>query len=199
MATWQHGNRAISAKAITNATVDSLKHTLSYQNTEIITDVIQPGLEKLAINDTKRPANVAYENTFKAIAKFAKCISSRQISRDEEDVTAALAGPFTKGGLLVLLLEPLSSHPWSAGVDMVVSQCATLDMLQEGIQAASKQTLSLTDDVSVIDRWPFFPRSGRPEQKLTTLDYLLLDTIHAKEPEVILCMGKVRDCIADSP
>jgi hypothetical protein len=104
--------------------------------------------------------------------------------------------------LLVLLQEPLWNHPWAESVDAVISGCATLKMLHEGIWVASNGTLSLIEYVSVIDRWPLLPKVRHTElertnpEKMRRLDRLVFQAILAKKSDAILCMGKVRnECV----
>lgn len=136
---------------------------------------------------------ISYEQAFDQIVLFATKARGH-IPPNELAVTKTLAGPFNPGGLLILLLEPLLSHPWGEGVDRVIATCATLDSLNEGVQIASNGDLSLKDDVSVLDLCPFFAK-----EQYSTLDCdckaalynLVFSAIEAKEPEALLCMGNV--------
>ena len=151
---------------------------------------------------SSRKESVAYKSDFDRVVALVNGIRPQRVLADEYKVTTTLAGPFRHGGLLVLLQEPLWNHPWAEGVDTVISRCATLNMLREGIWIASNGTLSLIDHVSVIDRWPLLPRARRTElertnpEKMRKLDSLVLQAIRTKKPDAILCMGKVRhECI----
>jgi uncharacterized protein YllA (UPF0747 family) len=121
----------------------------------------------------------------------------RRLSENELKVTRAFAGPFTPGGLLVLMQEPLASHPWAKGLDTVISTCQSLDALREAILNASSGEQCITKNVSVIDRWPFLHKSLHEklketrEDEMRAYDRLVLAAIRAKQPEAILCMGKV--------
>ena len=144
----------------------------------------------------------AYKSGFDHVVALVNGVRPQPVFADEYKVTTTLAGPFRHGGLLVLLQEPLWNHPWAEGVDAVISRCATLNMLREGIWIASNGTLSLIDHVSVIDRWPLLPRARRTELertnpgKMRKLDSLVLQAIRTKKPDAVLCMGKVRnECI----
>lgn len=143
-------------------------------------------------------ASVAYKSSLDNIVALVRDVRPQPVSADEYKVTMTLARPFKRGGLLVLLQEPLWNHPWAEGVDAVISRCATLTMLREGIWVASSGKLSLIDHVSVIDRWPLLPRARHTElertkpEKMRRLDRLVLQAIRTKKPDTILCMGKVR-------
>ena len=107
-----------------------------------------------------------YEDVFESIVNFIIALRHNEplginepLGLNEYDVTRNLAGPFTQGGLLVLLQEPRVNHTWDYGVDWVVSDCASLDILREGLRVVSGGKLSITSDVSVIDRWPFLHKN----------------------------------------
>jgi hypothetical protein len=140
-------------------------------------------------------ATSEYKSSFNRIVELIRNLRHLPVSPDELDVTEKLAGPFTSGGLFVLLQEPLWEHPWEKGVEAVISECPALDILREGIWATSDGTLSLIDNVSVLDRWPLLNcheahmESNRYE--MDTLDTLVIQAIQIKRPDVILCMGKV--------
>ena len=124
---------------------------------------------------------------------FVRSHTGREIPDDELTVTKALAEPFTSGGLLVLLLEPRRYHPWSRGTGAVISNCPTLDSLNEGIQIGSGDTLSLYT-VSTIDLHPFLPRHDHAALecgKQEELNKIVFTAIEAKHPDVVLCMSKV--------
>jgi len=52
-----------------------------------------------------------YESAFRNIVRFVKNYRKHAITRHELEVTKTLAAPFTRRGLLVLLLEPRRWHP----------------------------------------------------------------------------------------
>lgn len=65
-----------------------------------------------------------------------------------------------RGGVLILLTEP--HHPWFKGVSVGISNCRSLDSLNEGLQIGSKGLLSLTNGVSLIDLRPLLVKDGNP-------------------------------------
>jgi hypothetical protein len=144
------------------------------------------------------PENNPIKSSFDNIVEFVKDALHKIVSADEYKVTARLAGPFKRGGLLVLLQEPLLNHPWPSGVDAVVFGCETWKILREGISVASNGILSLVDDVSVIDRWAFLHRTLHTElqkktpEEMRRFDRLVLQFICTKKPDAILCLGRVR-------
>ena len=137
---------------------------------------------------------ITYKQAFENIVSFVKDVREYGLQADELLVTETLAGPFTSGGLLVLLQEPLANHPWHEGIDRVIADCPTLDSLKEGIHICSNGRLRLKDAVSVIDLRPFFRKELQPTlsaREKEELNNLLFLAIKAKNPQVILCMGDV--------
>ena len=55
---------------------------------------------------------ITYKQAFDNIVSFVKDVREYGIRAGELLVTETLAGPFTSGGLLVLLQEPLAYHTW---------------------------------------------------------------------------------------
>jgi hypothetical protein len=144
--------------------------------------------------DLESRATTFYEKAFNKIVKFAKSVRGSSISSEELEVTKTLAGPFTCGGILILLLEPRSYHPWREGTEAVIRDCKSLDILREGIQIGSKRTLSLKDDVSLLDLRPFLAKCNYTleDAEWNKLYDLVFLAIKAKRPDVLLCMAKVR-------
>lgn len=136
----------------------------------------------------------AYATTFGDIISYICQTRKEALSCAEIDVTKSFAGPFTSGGLLVILQEPLQRHHWREGAHAVISNCPTLSALEEGLQITSNGILSLLHNVSLLDTRPFICKeqnvrlADRHREKL--LD-LVIKAIDAKKPDVILCMGKV--------
>ncbi|KAF2181006.1 hypothetical protein K469DRAFT_692522 [Zopfia rhizophila CBS 207.26] len=133
-----------------------------------------------------------YEQAFDKIVLFAEKARGYRIQPDELAVTKNFAGPFTHGGLFILLLEPRPYHPWSEGVNAVISNCDSLDSLNEAVQIGSKRALSLINDVSVIDLRPFLVKAHHPTlrgDEWEELYDLIFSAIKAKQPDVLLCMG----------
>lgn len=135
-----------------------------------------------------------YGETFHHIVAYIRQIRRTPLSDAEIDVTESLAGPFTCGGLLVILQEPLQSHPWHKGTDAVVSECPTFCALREGLQIGLQGSLTVLHHVSVLDLRPFISKEQNTlievcqREKLYSL---LMRAIDAKRPDVILCMGQV--------
>ncbi|KAH8703215.1 hypothetical protein BGW36DRAFT_354647 [Talaromyces proteolyticus] len=137
-----------------------------------------------------------YEYEFENIISFVNN-SFRSIPDEERTVTRAFARPFTPGGLLVLLQEPLANHPWSSGIEAVISSCPSLGALREGIARVSQGGQCITNNVSVMDRWPFLSQTLHKSLEVSRCaemeryDSLVLAAIRAKQPNVILCMGSL--------
>ncbi|KAL4951428.1 hypothetical protein BDW69DRAFT_186425 [Aspergillus filifer] len=116
----------------------------------------------------------------------------RNIAEDEIDVTQELAHPFTPGGIVFFLLEPLDTHPWNLGTEAVISDCPTLDSLAEGVHLTSGGELNLIDDVTVLDLRAFVSKSVRrrlSDEELKELYELVFEFLYTKRPDVILGMG----------
>jgi hypothetical protein len=145
----------------------------------------------------KLDSNVAneYKAAFQEIVRFVNEYRTDMITEHELEVTEALAGPFTQGGLLIVLLEPRIYHPWKNGVYSVIQDCRSLRVMDEGLKFVSQGLLSLTNGVSLLDIRPFFVKKCYPDldsdvwERLYDLVY---EAIKAKKPDVLLCMGNVR-------
>ncbi|KAJ5544143.1 hypothetical protein N7494_005422 [Penicillium frequentans] len=137
------------------------------------------------------PSSRSYAKQYHNIVSYACEIRRQSPSKAELDVTKALAGPFITGGLLVILLEPLQTHPWLEGSK---AKCATLSALEEGISVSSGGKLSLCNHVSVLDLRPFICKelnNNIGDHQREKLLALVLEAINAKMPDVTLCMGNV--------
>ncbi|KAK6810554.1 hypothetical protein RU639_013756 [Aspergillus parasiticus] len=138
------------------------------------------------------PALDSFLDIFEKIVAYATELRDCRIPEAEIDVTRQFAGPFTCGGLLILLIEPRRRHPWHMGAHSVILDCDTLNALQEGIQIASNGALSLINHVSVLDLRPFIwskLKDNLEEDQLVKLYDLVIEAICAKRPDTILCMG----------
>ena len=136
----------------------------------------------------------SYSEAFHDIISYIRQIRRKPLSDAEINVTKSLAEPFTCGGLLVILQEPLQEHPWHKGANVVISECPTLSSLREGLRIGSNDILCLLHHVSVLDLRPFISKEqnyriqGYQRERLYKL---LIAAINAKKPDVILCMGQV--------
>ncbi|EEY18661.1 predicted protein [Verticillium alfalfae VaMs.102] len=75
--------------------------------------------------------------------------------REEVAVTAELAGPAYKGGIAVMLQQPRKTHPYDKGIDAVIEDCESLLALYEVFDVASRGSLDIRTNVSVVDLLPF--------------------------------------------
>jgi hypothetical protein len=151
-------------------------------------------VERLSYVGLAPQESSAFLRAFGKIVSYARDLRGGQLSDAEIDVTRRFAGPFTCGGLLILLIEPRQQHPWHQGIHRVILDCATHSALREGIHIGSNGALSLADDVSVLDLRPFIWRRLKnrlEESQLTKLYDLVFEAICAKRPDTILCMGDV--------
>jgi hypothetical protein len=153
--------------------------TITFQTSEL--EINSPNLQ-------------SYSEAFHNIISCIRQIRSIPLSDAEFNVTRSLAGPFTCGGLLVILQEPLQRHPWHKGANAVISECSTLSSLREGLQIGSNGILCLLHHVSVLDLRPFISKEQNTLIRGCQHDKLykfLIAAIDAKKPDVILCMGQV--------
>lgn len=100
-----------------------------------------------------------------------------------------------------MLEEPRRWHPWDKGVNYVISECQSLNLLNKGHQIGSKGLLDLTKGVSVIDSRPFLSKGAYPaleEDEWEKLYDLVLVAIQAKKPDVLLCMGAVATNVVEA-
>lgn len=135
-----------------------------------------------------------YESAFGNIVRFIKNYRKHAITRHELEVTKTLAAPFARGGSLVLLLEPRRWHPWKLGADLVIRDCKSLRVMDNGFRLVSEGCLSLTKGVSVLDLRPFLVMDDYPQLKCEVWEHLydlVYEAIKAKEPDALLCMGNV--------
>jgi hypothetical protein len=135
-----------------------------------------------------------FAQLFQKIVTYASELREHRIPDEEIDVTRQLAGPLSRGGLLILLIEPCEHHPWQAGIEPVILDCPTLRALEEAVRIGSNVALSLIHDVSVLYLRPFIwsgLKNRLQEDQLVQLYDLVFEAIRAKRPDTILCMGEV--------
>jgi hypothetical protein len=118
--------------------------------------------------------------------------TARKVDDDEIKVTQQLAGPATKGGIAVILQQPRNSHPFAKGIDAVIDDCASLLALDDMFLTASCGTLNIRDTISVVDLLPYTSPSKFNQLDVQTLLQTSVQTISAKEPDVLLCAGNIR-------
>lgn len=136
----------------------------------------------------------AYAQAFDNIVSYVHQVRTEPPSSAEIDVTKFYARPFTSGGLLVILLEPLYGHRWREGAHVVISDCPSLSALDEGLQVISNGTLSILRGVSLLDLRPFIcqlQNSRLADHEREMLYNLVVNAIEAKKPDAVLCMGEV--------
>ncbi|EFQ27445.1 uncharacterized protein GLRG_01940 [Colletotrichum graminicola M1.001] len=118
---------------------------------------------------------------------------SLRLPRAEIQVTAQLAGPPVKGGIVVMLQQPRHNHPFEEGLGAVIDNCETLRALEDIFTVVSRGTLDFRKDVAVIDLLPYV--SGDPrdvdDTRLKNAFRTSTATICDKRPDVLLCAGKI--------
>lgn len=91
------------------------------------------------------------------------------------------------------LSQPANYYPFHLGTDAVMSSSPIFIALDEAFITVTCGSLSVRNDVTVIDRSPFL----RPEDKISP-DYqknfrnTSFDAFCEKRPDVVLCMGQDR-------
>jgi hypothetical protein len=153
-------------------------------------DALTANLSQLQVNDS------AYFRALEEIIRFVNSNRRSPITDAECAVTLRLAQPYEPGGILIVLQQPGHWHQWHQGVDKVIEECPSLDILNEVIQIASMGSHSLTNGVSLIDARPFFDEQAYDKLKELPgkedeLWELVLKAIRAKMPDVVLLMGHV--------
>lgn len=115
-------------------------------------------------------------------------------SRAEVQVTSGLAGPALKGGIVVTLQQPRNNHPYEHGIDSVIDDCRTLHALKDIFRVVSCETLDIRTDISIIDLLPYISKDvkGVNETELKYVSRHMLQAVCLKEPNVVLCAGKLR-------
>jgi len=112
---------------------------------------------------------------------------------DEIKVTAKLAGPAVKGGIAITLQQPRHNHPFEKGIDAVIEDCESLDALYDIFRAVSCQTLDIRTDITIVDLLPYVfenvakIRDDELEESFRVSTQIICD----KEPDVLLCAGKI--------
>ncbi|KAK3177775.1 hypothetical protein K4F52_009473 [Lecanicillium sp. MT-2017a] len=136
-----------------------------------------------------------YRSGLHSLLRMAKslrpCIPAAEVA-----ITLQFAGPYTPGGLLVLLKQPRSNHPWERGASAVIKDCDTLDMVNEGAIRFHGGD-GLQGAVSLLDTRPFLPEeitnslSQHDTEEIEEIEDFVMACIQAKNPACILCMGDV--------
>ncbi|KAK2471339.1 hypothetical protein H9L39_17570 [Fusarium oxysporum f. sp. albedinis] len=114
-------------------------------------------------------------------------------SSDEIKTTAKLAGPAVKGGIAITLQQPRHNHPFEEGIDAVIGDCESLYALYDVFRAVSCETLDIRTDITIVDLLPYVSedvakiRDDELEESFRASTQIICD----KEPDVLLCAGKI--------
>jgi hypothetical protein len=100
-----------------------------------------------------------------------------------------MARPETKGGVVVVLLQPHSSQNNSDGFLAGKRNCPTVNAVSELISVASNARLGF-DDISVFDAVPFLDEEVTEENIIEKAEELFVDMIKAKQPKVVISCFK---------
>ena len=111
-----------------------------------------------------------------------------EYAKAEIHVTTQLAEPARTGGIAVILKQPRDSHPFGAGLDATIQDCATFKVIDEAFRAVSRGTLSIKD-VSVFDSLPFIEqREEISIAERNSLRNAVYESIQEKRPDVVISM-----------
>lgn len=102
-----------------------------------------------------------------------------------------MARPESKGGVVVVLLQPHSSQDNSDGFLAGKRNCPTVNAVSELISVASNARLGF-DDVSVFDAIPFLDEKVTEEEIIEKAQGVFADMIKAKQPEVVISCFKTK-------
>ncbi|EFQ92596.1 hypothetical protein PTT_10278 [Pyrenophora teres f. teres 0-1] len=140
-----------------------------------------------------KPVTVSSREPSKRISRIKTLGESLGRSRKEIQVTTELAGPAVKGGIAITLQQPRGNHPFEEGIDNVIADCETLYALYEIFPMVSCGTLDIRSDISIIDLLPYISDdiTEIDDADLTKFFNESTQAICDKEPDVLLCAGKI--------
>jgi hypothetical protein len=113
----------------------------------------------------------------------------RDISDNEIKFAKWLAMPETKGGVVIVLLQPAEQQSYYSDPNQTVKDCGTLDAVDEVCKAVTGYGL---ENISCFDAFPFhkIPVSrnlDRYEGELDEAYDIFLHMIQQKQPDVVFC------------
>lgn len=130
-------------------------------------------------------------------SNHVSCIEARGRSLKRPDseieVTKQLAGPDVKGGIAIVLQQPRRKHPFKEGLDAVIEDCETLRAFDEIFPVVSCGSLNIRTNIAVVDLLPYVSENIRSLDvaKLKDSFRASTQTICDKEPQILLCAGKI--------
>jgi hypothetical protein len=102
-----------------------------------------------------------------------------------ERLQASFPCPASTGEIAVALPQPENSHPYHVTTQNVIRSSPTLAALSEAFATVSRSSLSLRDDVTVIDRSPFVrPKDQTSHELLRVSRDASFDAIIEKKQDV---------------
>jgi rhodanese-related sulfurtransferase len=127
----------------------------------------------------------SHPDVLEAFSQTAKR-RDKPITEGESHLTSELAGPDTRGGVLITLLRPPRNQCFDHGYSAEVSRCRTTQAVAGLINTATNQQLTI-DDVSVFDTLPFSPEGSDDDQLVREAEVTFSRMVKAKKPDVVLC------------
>lgn len=97
-----------------------------------------------------------------------------------------LAGPGTKGGVLISLLQPPRNQTFENGFTADLCSCRTTNAIKDLIRVGSNENMTI-DDVSTFDTLPYSPEGSDESALIEQAEHAFCDMVKAKKPDVVLC------------
>jgi hypothetical protein len=113
----------------------------------------------------------------------------QDISEDELKFAKWLAMPETKGGVVIVLLQPAEHQRYHYNHYQTVKDCGTLDAIDEVCKIVTSSGL---ENISCFDAFPFHKRAVSKgvdgyERTLDEAYAVFISMIQQKQPDVVLC------------
>ncbi|KAL2839642.1 hypothetical protein BJY01DRAFT_250371 [Aspergillus pseudoustus] len=133
-------------------------------------------------NYTRKSTHLEILQRWGAFSRYGKApIPSAQLHHALE-----LAKPATKGGVLVVLLEPYRKQTFGRGFTADQQDCPTTRAVCDLIETATGGRMS-ADDVSIFDTTPYCPDGTTDEDVLREARIEFRKMVEAKQPDVVIC------------
>ena len=126
-------------------------------------------------------------------AQYGRSLQGKRaspVTDAEIEFGTALAGPSTRGGLLVVLQQPAPSQRYTGNFDEDVMSCATLQYLDEALRLVGYGSL---EDISCFDAFPFYLEETNPDRaplEMRQAYKIFKEMVRLKRPDVIITAWK---------
>ncbi|RAL03040.1 uncharacterized protein BO80DRAFT_443289 [Aspergillus ibericus CBS 121593] len=112
--------------------------------------------------------------------------NKQPISTDELNHGLELAGPGTKGGLLIALYQPPENQTFHNGYTADTSACRTTEAIRQLLLVSSGGQMTL-DDISVFDTLPYYPEGSDDAELVKDAEHAFSQMVKLKAPDVVVC------------